>query len=126
LGEGAVVNWRTPELQEFADLLGVTDGALEHVGNASSIDEARARLEQLKHKVHRSYRRLALKLHPDRGGNEAKFQRLGTALTALRQYLDAVDLKPRTAARVRFRWMEVEGDADTVVRHFTNWWERVA
>jgi hypothetical protein len=65
------------KVQAVLSELGVPPAELELVRKLPS-EAARAKLEELKARVAKNYRKVVFKYHPDRGGDEATFKLVGT------------------------------------------------
>ena len=77
--------------------LGVSDADLHRCANAQRQSEVHAQLQAIKSKVHRTFRRKALELHPDRTNGDqskaAKFRELAEAYELVNA-LQPADLAP--------------------------------
>lgn len=70
-----MVRFRNPEAAKAAALLGVTEQDLASCVRGESIEECRLKLDELKKRVKKSYRKVSLDLHPDRTrGDEEKLK----------------------------------------------------
>lgn len=78
------------ELNEAMEILGLVPEDFKAVKQARDINEAREVLRLLKDKARRGFRRAALKIHPDHGGDEALFKRVNAVL----EHIVGLELRP--------------------------------
>lgn len=86
------------QIHEVLQVLGVTPSDLEGL-RLLNPDSARTRLAELKECVRRNFRRLALELHPDRTGGDAKKTELFKLYCTVKEEFEKIQLKPQAPNR---------------------------
>jgi hypothetical protein len=126
-----MLRFQDAKLGEIATSLGLTNEALQACASAASAGHANSRLADLKADVKKAYRRRAIELHPDKGGDAEQFKVLAAAYSQIEKFLETLEFRFRNQVpgyqviRVRVTSGPVTTSSTTTTTHFTSdWWNR--
>jgi len=83
------------EIREAMDVLGLVPQDFLTVKQARTPEEAKEVLRVLKDKARRGFKKAALKLHPDHGGDQTLFVRVKSVV----EHIESLQVRPRPVPR---------------------------
>jgi hypothetical protein len=125
-----VLQFKTQQLAEDAGRLGFTVQALERILQAGSIEQANREMSLLRKAVKRTFRRLALELHPDRTPDAPdkaeEFKRLSLAYDSIETFFQNTKVQAQSVVVIQRPMVRVSVSTGTSTSStFTSdWWTR--
>lgn len=94
-----MIRFRSPQIAQAAAEIGLTEQSLTSCIQHPDLSVCKKRLEDLKTDLKKAYRAAALRLHPDRTGNDPEKTELFKVVTRLWEEIQRLEIGPKPRPR---------------------------